>query len=164
MEVIIYVSLVFLLIFCVMAVMSHSILKSAVYLALASVMLGVIMYVLGAHWAAVFEISVCSGLVTVIFISAISLSKIKHDEIQKLYEHKKRSAFLPAVLIIGGVLIAAAAMAADFTLPDAAAALSEEFRETLWNTRQADILGQIIAILAGGMAVVVLFQNDEVKK
>jgi len=164
MEVIIYVSLVFLLIFCVMAVMSHSILKSAVYLALASVMLGVIMYVLGAHWAAVFEISVCSGLVTVIFISAISLSKIKHDEIQKLYEHKKRSAYLPAVLIIGGVLIAAAAMAVDFTLPEAAAAISEEFRETLWNTRQADILGQIIAILAGGMAVVVLFQNDEVKK
>lgn len=164
MDVIIYVSLVFLLTFCIMTVMSHSILKSAVYLALASVMLGVIMYVLGAHWAAVFEISVCSGLVTVIFISAISLSKIKHDEIQKLYEHKKRMAYLPAALIIGGVFLVVAALATDFTLPSAAAAVSEDFRETLWNSRQADILGQVIAILAGGIAVVVLFQNDEVKK
>lgn len=164
MEIIIYVSLAFLLIFCVMAVMSRSILKSAVFLAIASIMLGVIMYVLGAHWAAVFEISVCSGLVTVIFITAISLSKIKHDEIQKLYEHKKRMSYLPAVLIIGGIILITAALSNNFSLPAAAASASEDFRNVLWDTRQADILGQIIAILAGGIAVVVLFQNDEVKK
>ena len=39
----------------------------------------------------------------------------------------------------------------------------EDFRETFWNSRQADILGQIAAILAGGIAVVVLFRNEEVK-
>jgi len=164
MESIIYVTLVFLLVFCVMAVVSNSIIKSAIYLALSSAMLGVIMYVLGAHWAAVFEVSVCSGLVTVIFISAISLSKMKRDEMDKLYENKKRLSFLPAALIIGGVLLTVAAFAKDFRLPAAAAAVSEDFREILWTTRQVDILGQITAILAGGIALVVLFQNDEQKK
>ena len=164
MEVIIYICLVFLLSFCVLAVVSNSIIKSAVYLALSSVMLGVIIYVLGAHWAAVFEISVCAGLVTVIFISAISLSKMRRDEMDKLYENKKRMSFLPVVLIVGGVLLVTAAFVFDFTLPTGAASVTEEFRETFWNTRQADILGQIIAILVGGIAVAVLFQGDEVKK
>lgn len=164
MEVIIYVCLVFLLSFCVLAVVSNSIIKSAVYLAFSSVMLGVIIYVLGAHWAAVFEISVCAGLVTVIFISAISLSKMRRDEMDKLYENKKRMSFLPFVLIIGGVLLVTAAFAFDFNLPTGTASVTDEFRETFWNTRQADILGQIIAILVGGIAVAVLFQGDEVKK
>lgn len=163
MEAIIYVSLVFMLIFSIMAIMSNSIIKSAIHLALASAMLGVVMYVLGATWAAVFEVSVCSGLVTVIFISAISLSKMKKDDVKIFYDHKKRMAYLPAALIIGGVLLVVIAFAKDFTLPGSAAAVSEDFRETLWNSRQADILGQIAAILAGGIAVVVLFRNEEVK-
>jgi len=164
MEVIIYISLIFLLLFCIMAVMSRSILKSAIYLAAASATLGVVMYVSGAVWAAVFEVSVCSGLVTVIFISAISLSKMKKDEIQKLYDDKKRMALLPITLIIGGVILVVVALAKDFTLPSAAAAVSESFQEIFWNSRQADILGQIVAILAGGIAVVVLFKEDEAKK
>jgi NADH-quinone oxidoreductase subunit J len=147
-----------------MAVMSHSILKSAIFLAAASATLGVIMYVLGAVWAAVFEVSVCSGLVTVIFISAISLSKIKKEEIKKVYNDKKRMALLPAALVIGGVVLVLIALSNDFSLTNTAAAVTEDFREIFWNTRQADILGQIIAILVGGIAVAVLFRENEQKK
>jgi NADH-quinone oxidoreductase subunit J len=164
MEAIIYISMVFLLFFCVMAVLSHSILKSAIYLAAASVALGVVMYVFGAVWAAVFEVSVCSGLVTVIFISAISLSKMKKDEIHKLYEDKKRMALLPIILVISGMILVGVAYAKNFTLPSAVTAIPENFQEIFWNSRQVDILGQIVAILAGGIAVVVLFREDEVKK
>lgn len=164
MATIIYISLAFLLIFCVMAVMSHSLLKSAIYLALASAMLGVIMYVLGAHWAAVIEVSVCSGLITVIFISAISLSKIKKEEVQKLYSDKKRMWFLPVILIAAGVVLIVIALANDLTLTNTAVKVTEDFREIFWNTRQADIIGQIVTILIGGIAVFVLFRDDEVKK
>ena len=57
METLIYISLALLLVLCVLAVMSKSLLKSAVYLAAASAMLGVILYLLGAVWAAVIEVS-----------------------------------------------------------------------------------------------------------
>lgn len=163
MEVIIYISLFLLLVFCIMAVESHSMLRSAVYLALASATVSAIMYVLGASWAAMFELSVCSGLVTVIFISAISLSRVSKEEVEKQYQDKKRMAYLPAALIIGGVALVVIALTSNFSIVNTAA-VSEDFRSILWNSRQADILGQIAAILVGGIAVVVLFRGSEAEK
>lgn len=164
MATLICISLAFLLVFCVLAVVSNSLLKSAIFLALASAMLGIIMYLLGAGWAAVIEVSACSGLVTVIFISAISLSKMKKDEVQKLYSDKKRMKYLPVFLIVGGIAIIVLALAKDFTLISTAEKAVEDFRDVFWNTRQADILGQIVTILVGGIAVFVLFRDEDVKK
>jgi len=162
METLVYICLAFLLVFCVMAVTSRSILKSAIYLAVASATLGVIFYLMAARWAAVVEVSACSGLVTVIFISAISLSKERKDDIHKKYDDEKRMRFLPHLLIIGGiVLIAAALFIKGFRVPDSTAPAAEDFREIFWNTRQADIFGQIITILIGGIAVSVLFRDSK---
>lgn len=162
---IISISLLLLLIFCVSAVMNKSILKSAVFLALASAMLSVIMYVSGAVWASVIELSACSGLVTVIFISAISLSKAKKEEVQEQYADKKRMKYLPLALIAGGALLVAASfILKDNTLIDISKVSAEDFREIFWNSRQADILGQIISILVGGIAVFVLFRDSEENK
>lgn len=161
MEPLIYISLAFMFVFCIMAVMARSLLKSAIYLAVVSAMLGAILYLLGATWAAVIEVSACSGLVTVIFISAISLSRIKKDDIQKTYEDKKQMRFLPYLLIVGGIaLIAAAFLVKDLSLTQAAGTTAEDFRDIFWNTRQADIFGQIITILVGGIAVSVLFKEN----
>jgi NADH-quinone oxidoreductase subunit J len=150
-----------MLIFGVMAVMLRSMLKSAIALAAASVALGIIMYELSSPWAALFEISVCSGLVTVIFISAISLSNTDKKDLEKLYEDKKRMAFLPAILIISGVALVAFAMSSGFSMPEIspAAEAADNFREILWNHRQADIWGQIIVIITGAIAVTVLFRE-----
>ena len=163
MDTIIFISLLFLLAFCIMAVISHSLLKSAVYLGFASATLGVIMYVLGAKWAAVIEVSVCSGLVTVIFISAISLSSMKKDQIQRHYNDKKRMAYLPITLIVAGVILVVVALTTDFTVTGSAVGIAEDFREVLWNERQIDVLGQIVAILVGGIAVDVLFRSGQFK-
>jgi NADH-quinone oxidoreductase subunit J len=146
-----------------MAVMSRSLLKSTISLGFASATLGIIMYILGATWAAVIEISVCSGLVTVIFISAISLSNMNKDDLRKKYNDKERTAYLPIVLIVTGVILVVVALATDFTLPGATSLLSEDFREVLWNSRQIDVIGQMIAILVGGIAVVVLFRDSKLK-
>jgi NADH-quinone oxidoreductase subunit J len=116
---------------------------------------------LGAPWAAVIEVSACSGLVTVIFISAISLSKIKKEEVQKLYADKKQMKFLPYVLIIAGIIIIVAAISGSISLPGTTVESAEDFREVFWNSRQADILGQIATILIGGIAVYVLMREDK---
>ncbi|HHV95037.1 MAG TPA: hypothetical protein GXX37_00950 [Clostridiaceae bacterium] len=163
MEAIIYICLGFMLICSFLVVRIKSMLKSAVALAAASAALGIIMYVLGSAWAALIEISVCSGLVTVIFISAISLSNTDKKELQKLYEDKKRMAYLPVVLIIGGIIFIFVALSTDSLLPQAVSVAQEidNFREVLWNNRQADIWAQAIVIIAGAIAVTVLFKEKD---
>lgn len=163
METIVYTCLGLMLIFGVMAVMLRSMIKSAIALAAASVSLGIIMYELGAGWSALFEISVCSGLVTVIFISAISLSNTDKKDIEKLYEDRKRMAFLPVILIVGGAILIIAALAAGLSLPPVipATETSGNFKEIMWNNRQADIWGQIIVAITGAVAIVVLFREGD---
>jgi len=152
-----------MLIFGVMAVMLHSMTKSAIALAAASAALGIIMYEMGAVWTALIEISVCSGLVTVIFISAISLSNMDKKELEKVYEDKKRMSLLPVILIVSGVVLVIAAISAGVSLPEANQTVntSGDLREILWNNRQADIWGQIIIMITGSAAVVVLFRERD---
>ncbi len=164
MNTILSISLACLLVFCILSIMSHSLLKSAIFLALASAMLGVLMYMMGAVWAAVIEVSACSGLVTVIFISAISLSNIKKDDIHKQYEDKKRMRWFPITMIVGGILLIVIALAKDFTLTSALQQTTDHFKEVFWNTRQVDIMGQIVTILIGGIAVFVLFREEQENK
>lgn len=163
METVIYICLGLMLIFGVMAVMLHSMTKSAIALAAASAALGIIMYEMGAVWTALIEISVCSGLVTVIFISAISLSNMDKKELEKVYEDKKRMSLLPVILIVSGVVLVIAAISAGVSLPEANQTVntSGDLREILWNNRQADIWGQIIIMITGSAAVVVLFRERD---
>ncbi|NLL18451.1 MAG: hypothetical protein GX262_05435 [Clostridia bacterium] len=163
MEAVVYICLGLMFIFGVLAVMFRSILKSAIALAVASAMLGIIMYVLGSVWAAIFEISVCSGLITVIFISAISLSNTDKQDLAKLYEDKERMAFLPTVLIISGVTLLLVVTSPAFSLPAAVpvAEAADTLRETLWIHRQVDIWGQAMVIITGALTVVALFKERE---
>ena len=163
MAAIVYTCLGLMLVFGVLAVMHHSMTKSAIALAIASAVLGIIMYMLGSVWAAVFEISVCSGLVTVIFVSAISLSNADKGDLEKIFETKKRMAALPVILIASGVALIAAAMATGFSLPDGTAVSQNAlpFQEIFWNTRQADIWGLIVVVLTGTTAIVVLFKEQD---
>lgn len=165
MTAIVYTCLGLMLIFGVLAVMHHSMTKSAIALAIASAVLGIIMYALGSVWAAVFEISVCSGLVTVIFVSAISLSNADKNDLEKIYKTKKRMEVLPVILIGSGVVLVAAALAIGFSLPDGALVTQAagKFQEVFWNTRQTDIWGLIVIVLTGTTAIVVLFkEHDEI--
>jgi len=161
---IIYTCLGLMLVFGVMAVMLHSMTKSAIALAAASAALGVVLYEMGAVWSALLEISVCSGLVTVIFISAISLSNMDKKELEKVYEDKKRMSLLPVILIISGVVLVIAATTAGVQLPQASAVKDAgDLREILWNNRQADIWGLIIIMITGAAAVSVLFRESDWK-
>jgi NADH-quinone oxidoreductase subunit J len=71
-----------LVIFSILAVELKDLLKSAISLAVASAILAIIFYQLDAPYAAMFELSVCAGLITVLFASTINLTKgsEEHEE------------------------------------------------------------------------------------
>lgn len=71
-----YTSLLFLLIiFSILAVEFRSLLGATISLGVASAILSIIFYVLNSPYVAVFELSVCAGLITVLFVTAISLTR-----------------------------------------------------------------------------------------
>lgn len=150
-----------MLVFGVYAVMSRSIIRSAIGLALCSACLSMAFYNMGAATAAMFELSVCSGLVTVVFIAGISFSHTPKAELMKEYNDTKRSMGLPVLLIaVGAAMIAAALIVGgeglEMTLIDDSGAT-----ELLWGSRQADVWGQMAAILCGGVAITVLFREEK---
>jgi NADH-quinone oxidoreductase subunit J len=137
------------------AVMTRSLIRAAIGLALASVLLTVIMFRLRSPLAAVFELSVCSGLISVIFIITISLTNpLTHQEvILHMRERRRRFIFLPFLLIVVG-----AALSLIDIRPHIPVALkqAQDARHVLWGLRGLDLLGQVIIILAGVFGVAVL--------
>lgn len=68
--------LILTLITCaILAVLSRSQLRSAVALGASSALLAVLFFRLGAPYAGGFELSVGSGLISILFIMAISLTE-----------------------------------------------------------------------------------------
>ena len=73
---IIYISLtVALLAAAAIAVLSKNMLRAAIALGLGSVALATLFFLLGAPYAGGFELSVGAGLISVLFIIAISLTE-----------------------------------------------------------------------------------------
>ena len=134
------------------AVMSRSLLLSAIMLALVSVGASLALFDFQAPWAAVFELSVCAGLITVLFISAVSL--VRHEDTD-LKDRRARFYVMPLVMGI-------AAIAAWFYAIPFFEALGSWARlggranslgAILWDVRRFDLLGQV-AMLAAGVFVI----------
>ncbi|MDD5496567.1 MAG: hypothetical protein PHP46_05655 [Candidatus Omnitrophica bacterium] len=145
-------------------VMGRSLLKASIGLALTSAIITILMFRLDSPLAAVFELSVCTGLITAVFVSTISLTKpLTFPEIKKLSKDRnKRFRYLPMIIILVGMALAYINLKMDFSavreaLPEGAH--ETDVRNVLWNTRQLDIFGQIIMILTGTFGVIILFKG-----
>lgn len=160
-EIIVILCLVGMVAFGLCMAMFRSMLKAAICLACASACLSIAMFIMGAVWAGVFELSVCSGLITVIFISAISVTKENKDETKEQEkENRENVHLLPLILIVVGVVLIAIVTITNFNLDNHAAAQEVgTFSEILWTMRQSDMLGQLIMILTGAFTIVVLFKE-----
>ncbi len=149
-------------------VMTRSLVRSAIGLALTSVILTVLMFQLGATMAAVFELSVCAGLITVVFISTISMTKaLTHDALlTKTRDRLKRYWYLPAILLVAGAVLAfvLSPMPFEAASPAPAAVDFDALKQMLWKERQTDLLGQITIIFAGVTGVIVLFKERKGEK
>ncbi|MCX6992270.1 MAG: NADH-quinone oxidoreductase subunit J [Kiritimatiellaeota bacterium] len=155
-----YPVLLFLLLLAgIWTVMTLNLLKSAIGLALTSAILALLLFRMDAPLAGVFELSVCAGLITVVFISAISLTKpLEGAEAQARDRSRiKRFIYLPIIVaIVGGILYALHPHLDLFLPPDS---LETDVRQVLWNVRRLDLVGQILIILAGVFGVVILFKD-----
>jgi NADH-quinone oxidoreductase subunit J len=140
-------------------VMTRSLLRSAIGLALTSAILTIMMFRLNSPLAAVFELSVCAGLIPVLFISTISLTypQTKIEMLQHMRERLARFWFLPLIIIVLTVVLVMTKIKSSITLP--AAENLKDVRIVMWNFRQLDIMGQVIILLTGVFGVVVLFKE-----
>jgi NADH-quinone oxidoreductase subunit J len=140
------------------AVLTAELLRSAIALAAASVVLTLLLFRMHAPLAAMFELSVCAGLITVVFVSAISLTKpVAEAEARELRGKRwRRYVWLPLLLIAAGCWLCFRAKI-HLTLPALPSGV-QDVREVLWRLRRFDLLGQILVILAGVFGVVVLFK------
>ena len=146
-----------LLLSAIWTVMTVRLVRSVVGLALTSAMLAVIIYRLNSPLAAVFELSVCSGLISVIFITTVSFTQriSKERFLIRRKERLLRFLYLPLIIIVVGLLLVKYLKIPQFSSP-LPAGLADA-RLVLWNLRHLDLLGQVIILIAGVFGVVIFF-------
>jgi NADH-quinone oxidoreductase subunit J len=149
-----------LLLSVIWTVMTVRLVRSVVGLALTSAILAVIMYRLNSPLAAVFELSVCSGLISVIFITTVSFTQriSKERFLIRRRERLLRFLYLPFIIIVVGLLLVRYLKIPQFSLPLSAGVT--DARLVLWNMRHLDLLGQVIILIAGVFGVVIFFKED----
>jgi NADH-quinone oxidoreductase subunit J len=148
-----------LVVSAVWTVLTARLLRSAIGLALTSAILTILMFQLASPLAAVFELSVCAGLLSAIFISTISMTQRMTPErlAVRRKERLHRYWLLPLILLAAGVALISVHFVLDTALP--APAAQNDVRIVLWKMRPLDLLGQIAILLAGAFGVVTLFKE-----
>jgi len=148
-----------LLLVSLWTVMTRSILRSAMGLALTSVILAIVMFRLNSPLAAVFELSVCAGLISVLFVSTISITQPYTTEeiLKRMKDMFARFRFLPLIIIISGIALAFVNIRPAINLP--APEAIKDARVILWNSRGLDLMGQVLILLTGVFGIVILFKE-----
>jgi NADH-quinone oxidoreductase subunit J len=150
--------LIGLVLFSVLAILLRDLLKSAISLAVASLLLGIIFFRMNAPYAGVFEISVVAGLITVLFILTIALTKAG-DEVK---ESRLVNWVFPLVFVVFIIIDALVMKSLLGKVPAlASGAESGSFGDVLWKGRTLDLVGQIAVILAGVFSVLALFRKRD---
>lgn len=147
-----------LVLFSILAILSKDLLKSAISLAVASLLLGIVFFRMGASYAGVFEISVVAGLITVLFILTIALTKAEGD----VRESNLAKVIFP-LFFVAFIIIDALVMKGLIQKIPALPGTAEQgaFGDVLWKQRSFDLIGQLAIILAGVFSVLALFRKRD---
>lgn len=136
-------------------------LYAAISLATVSALLALVLFKFGANTAGVFELSVCAGLITVLFVSTVSLTKDSDKQVES------RSApyfIILFVLIFIGLDFFIMQWLSKSLLPASAPRATASFQKIFWEVRSADMVGQVALILAGVFGILALFRFKKEKK
>jgi len=158
---ILIVLLILMVLAALWAVMTNLLLRAAIALSLVSALLTVVMFQLGAPYAAVFELSVCAGLIPVIFISVISLLQRRpfKEQMQRRRDRIKRFWSLPLFLLVIGVALSLVRLPLEVPLPWRETI--DDVRVVLWAYKRFDLFGQVLALLAGAYGILVFFRSEK---
>ena len=135
------------------AIRAEHLLPAAIWLAGVSALIATIMYRLGAEQVAVVELSVGAGLVTVLFVFAISIAG---DEGLGEGEFMPNSLAIGVValfvLLLGGMLL---------PLDSASPTITNDttFSGVLWDDRALDVLVQLVLIFSGVLCLLGLLAD-----
>ncbi len=153
-----YHNLLFILVVlsAVAAVMARDLLLNALMLALVSVGTALLLFDFQAPWAGVFELSVCAGLITVLFVSAVSLIRREDGKVED-----SRARFRAMPLVMGIAAIALWLYGIPFfealenwsRFSDRTASLGT----IIWDTRRFDLVGQVSMLAAGVLVIRSIF-------
>jgi NADH-quinone oxidoreductase subunit J len=140
-------------------VMTRSLLRSAIGLALSSIIVTILIFRLNSPLAAVFELSICAGLISVLFVSTISLThpSSQQEWMQRMRERRAQFWLLPLILIILAVILSMLNIRPHIQLPSPDK--MKDVRVVLWQLRPVEIMGQIIVLITGVFGVVILFKE-----
>jgi NADH:ubiquinone oxidoreductase subunit 6 (subunit J) len=130
--------------FSIGAIRAGRLITSALWLAGVSALISVLFFLYGARQVAVIELSVGAGLVTVLFVFAISIAG---DDVVDTH------ALLPWPLFVGVsilfVFLLGWFILPASVLPFAAAATQGSLDDVLWGQRGLDVLVQVVLIFSG---------------
>jgi NADH-quinone oxidoreductase subunit J len=145
-------------------VMVRSLLRSAICLAVTSAVLSVLMFRLGCPVAAVFELSVCAGLISALFFCIITITEPLSPE--KVRDEAKarleRFWYLPPIVLVAG--LALRFLSVNIYVWRAVPMEISDVRNILWGQRQLDLIGQIIILLCGVFGIVILLKELRKKR
>jgi NADH-quinone oxidoreductase subunit J len=173
--IVLIVLLIALLLAALWTALAGLLLRAALALALTSALLTIIMFQLNAPYAAAFELSVCAGLISVIFVSVVSLTqRLSPAAKMQLYKHRlTRFWYLPVILLAGGIALSFVQLP-QICLPRLGGGLPHpggilppststpaDVRTILWDMRRLDLFGQVVILLAGSYAVIILFKEEK---
>jgi len=126
----------------VLAIRARRLLAAAIWLAGVSALTAVLLYRLGAQQVAVVELSVGAGLVTVLFVFAISIAG---DDALSERESLPHTLTLPLIglflLLLGGLALPAETL--ETTVAETG------FSAVFWGDRALDVLLQLVLIFTG---------------
>jgi len=150
----------------IFAVSYARVIRGAIILGIVSMLVSISLFLLSCPLAGIFELSVCSGLITVIFISVISLTVPPDDNQRKansISMIKKIILLFLLVLVCGFALYMLDSKNITFIplMQDIQEPIGT--RDNIWNLRHVDLIGQALILLTGLFAVVVLFKKDKNK-
>jgi NADH-quinone oxidoreductase subunit J len=151
--------LIVLVISALWTAMTTRLLRSAVGLAITSAVLSILIFRLASPIAAVFELSVCAGLIFAIFISSITVTQRVTAEKLIIRKKERLRKFwpLPIIVVLTAAALSQVHFQMTFNLP--AQTVENNVKIILWNLRHLDLLGQIVILLTGAFGVVILFKE-----
>lgn len=144
-----------ILVCAVQAIRAQRLLVSALWLAGASALTALILYMLGAYRVAVIELSVGAGLVTVLFVFAINIAGEEALGLQSILPRPLAWVLTGLSLLLLGWMVLP-----TLNIPPLAG-LDIPFQSVFWEDRQLDVLLQIVLIFSGVLGVLGLLSEGK---
>lgn len=153
--------LLVLVITALATVTTRSLLRAALSLAITSAIVTLVMFRMNAPFAGSFELSVCAGLIPVIFITVISITKPMTKEQTAAVQKEKWGRFKVLPFIIAAVAILMFAFYPNLRFPLIEPKAQIDTRQIIWHVRQLDLVGQVAVLLAGAFGILILFKEKK---